>query len=73
MMLRKARPEEAETLWHVRNEAIRHGCKIEWVLPCWVKIRITRVWPTRIYAVLKWQLICKVRTDDANRTSFMHR
>ncbi|CBK84939.1 hypothetical protein ENC_10600 [Enterobacter hormaechei] len=28
MMLRKARPEEAETLWHVRNEAIRHGCKI---------------------------------------------
>ena len=27
-MPRKARPEEAETLWHVRNEAMRHGCKI---------------------------------------------
>ncbi|BFT81544.1 MULTISPECIES: GNAT family N-acetyltransferase [Enterobacter] len=27
MTLRKARPQEAETLWNIRNQAIRHGCK----------------------------------------------
>lgn len=27
MTLRKANPQEAETLWNIRNQAIRHGCK----------------------------------------------
>ena len=27
MTLRKAKPQEAETLWNIRNQAIRHGCK----------------------------------------------
>ena len=27
MTLRKATPQEAETLWNIRNQAIRHGCK----------------------------------------------
>ncbi|XGI81340.1 N-acetyltransferase family protein [Enterobacter hormaechei] len=27
MTLRKATPHEAETLWNIRNQAIRHGCK----------------------------------------------
>ena len=27
MPLRKATPHEAETLWNIRNQAIRHGCK----------------------------------------------
>ena len=26
MTLRKATPQEAETLWNIRNQAIRHGC-----------------------------------------------
>lgn len=26
MHLRKAQPHEAEALWHLRNQAIRHGC-----------------------------------------------
>ena len=42
-MPRKARPEEAETLWHVRNEAMRHGCKICYDaegIACWTHIYI---------------------------------
>lgn len=27
MTLRKAKPQEAEILWDIRNQAIRHGCK----------------------------------------------
>lgn len=27
MTLRKANPQEAEILWNIRNQAIRHGCK----------------------------------------------
>ncbi|QYD29198.1 hypothetical protein KZX48_11915 [Enterobacter asburiae] len=27
MTLRKAKPQEAEILWNIRNQAIRHGCK----------------------------------------------
>lgn len=27
MALRRANPQEAETLWNIRNQAIRHGCK----------------------------------------------
>lgn len=27
MTLRKAHPQEAEILWNIRNQAIRHGCK----------------------------------------------
>ncbi|MEQ4452286.1 GNAT family N-acetyltransferase [Kosakonia sp. YIM B13605] len=27
MQLRQARPEEAEVIWQIRNQAIRHGCK----------------------------------------------
>ncbi|MCK7226306.1 GNAT family N-acetyltransferase [Enterobacter asburiae] len=27
MTLRKAKPQEAEILWSIRNQAIRHGCK----------------------------------------------
>lgn len=27
MEIRLAKPDEAEALWHVRNAAIRHGCK----------------------------------------------
>lgn len=27
MALRRANPQEAEILWNIRNQAIRHGCK----------------------------------------------
>ena len=27
MPVRLASPDEAETLWEIRNQAIRHGCK----------------------------------------------
>lgn len=27
MVLRRAKPQEAEILWNIRNQAIRHGCK----------------------------------------------
>ncbi|WP_373963835.1 GNAT family N-acetyltransferase [Kosakonia sacchari] len=27
MAIRRAQPEEAEVIWHIRNQAIRHGCK----------------------------------------------
>ena len=27
MKLRQAKPQEAEILWDIRNQAIRHGCK----------------------------------------------
>jgi GNAT superfamily N-acetyltransferase len=27
MTLRKAKPQESEILWDIRNQAIRHGCK----------------------------------------------
>ncbi|HGW3767402.1 TPA: N-acetyltransferase family protein [Enterobacter cloacae] len=30
MTLRKAHPQEAEILWNIRNQAIRHGCKISY-------------------------------------------
>ena len=30
MTLRKAKPQEAEILWNIRNQAIRHGCKISY-------------------------------------------
>jgi len=30
MVLRRANPQEAEILWNIRNQAIRHGCKISY-------------------------------------------
>lgn len=27
MTIRRARPDEAEVIWQIRNQAIRHGCK----------------------------------------------
>ena len=51
MIVRQASPEEAHTLWNIRNLAIRHGCQHTYppdVLAAWTPDRMPASFPAMI-------------------------
>ncbi|ADI78536.1 MULTISPECIES: GNAT family N-acetyltransferase [Pantoea] len=51
MIVRQASPEEAHTLWNIRNQAIRHGCEQVYppdVIAAWTPDRMPASFPAMI-------------------------
>ena len=51
MRVRQASPEEAAVLWHIRNQAIRHGCQTTYapeVITAWTPDRMPASFPAMI-------------------------
>lgn len=51
MVVRRAVPAEAEALWNIRNQAIRHGCRADYppeVLAAWTPERMPGGFPDAV-------------------------